>query len=144
MRGREAMASSITYRGGYKYQLVEDYSVRVPVIPDEDVRTEYIDLSTDGDLTIKRGYAWDGPSGPTIDTKDFMRGSLVHDALYQLMRQEYLSKDRWRAEADLELKRMCRQDGMSAIRAWWVHRGVRMGGDPSASPESRKPARRAP
>jgi hypothetical protein len=34
-----------------------------------------------------KGYAWNGPSGPTLDTRNFMRGSLVHDALYQLMRE---------------------------------------------------------
>ncbi len=30
------------------------------------------------------------PNGPTIETKTFMRASLVHDALYQLMREEHL------------------------------------------------------
>ena len=119
----------IRFRSGYKYQLVDEYSVRVNVIPDENIDTSFIALSTDGVLVIKRGYAWDGPSGPTFDTKNFMRGSLVHDALHQLMRQELLSNDRWREEVDLALKRMCREDGMSRFRAWWVHRGVRLGGD---------------
>ncbi len=136
--------SQIRYRSGYKYQLVDDYSVKVRVNPDESISTEFIALDKDGVLKIKQGYAWDGPSGPTIDTKNFMRGSLVHDALYQLMRQEKLSKARWRDEADLELKHICLEDGMSKIRAWWVHRGVRLGGDPSASPESRKKAHTAP
>lgn len=136
--------SRIRYRSGYKYQLAEGYSVKVRVIPQEPIRTEFIALGTDGTLMIKRGYAWDGPSGPTIDTRDFMRGSLVHDALYQLMRDAGLSKEQWRDEADLELKRICLEDGMCRLRAWWVHRGVRLGGDPSASPESRKPVRTAP
>ena len=134
----------IRYRSGYKYQLVEDYSGNVSIAPEVNIDTLYIVLSTEGNLLIKRGYAWDGPSGPAWDTKNFMRSSLVHDALYQLMRQELLSNDLWRAEADLELKRMCREDGMSRIRAWWVHRGVRIGGDPAASPESRKKIHTAP
>ena len=134
----------IRYRSGYKYQLVDEYSVRVSVIPDENIGTEFIDLNTDGILVIKRGYAWDGPSGPTIDTKNFMRGSLIHDALYQLMRQKHLSSGRWRVEADLDLKLICREDGMSRIRAWWVHLGVRLGGGPAASPESRKKIYAAP
>ena len=138
-------AEIIRYRSGYKYQLVEEYSVRVVVIPDEDIDTEFfIALSTDGVLVIKRGYAWDGPSGPTFDTKNFMRGSLVHDALYQLMRQGLLLTERWREAADLELWRICREDGMSRIRAWWVHRGLRLGGGPAASPESRKRTHTAP
>lgn len=134
----------IRYRSGYKYQLAEGYRGKVSVTPAEPINTEFIKLGTDGTLVIKRGYAWDGPSGPTIDTRNFMRGSLVHDALYQLMRDAGLSKEQWRAEADLELKRMCREDGMGRLRAWWVHRGVRLGGAPWASPESRKPIRTAP
>lgn len=134
----------IRYRSGYQYQLAEGYSLKVSVVPKEPIKTEFVALGTDGSLAIKRGYAWDGPSGPTIDTRNFMRGSLVHDALYQLMRDAGLSKEQWRDEADLELKRICLEDGMSSLRAWWVHRGVSVGGDPSASPDSQKPILTAP
>ena len=72
----------ISYKSGYKYQLYEDYAVMIGMIPPDDVVTDYIELNSDGLLTIRKGYAWDGPSGPTIDTLNFMRGSLVHDALY--------------------------------------------------------------
>ena len=143
-RAREATIGSIRYRSGYKYQLVEPYACRVAVLPEQDVDTEFIRLERDGHLLVKRGYAWDGPSGPTLDTRNFMRGSLVHDALYQLMRQEHLSFVRWREVADRELRRMCLEDGMSRLRAWWVYRAVRIGGGPSASPESAKPIRVAP
>ena len=144
-QGRWKMANArIRYRSGYKYQLVEGYSVKVSIIPTDPIKIEFITLGMDGTLVIKRGYAWDGASGPAIDTRNILRGSLVHDALYQLMRDAGLSKEQWRDEADLELKRICLEDGMSRPRAWWVHRGVRLGGDPSASPESRKPIRTAP
>ncbi len=63
---------------------------------------------------------WDGPSGLTIDTPNFMRGSLVHDTLYQLLRNE-LIEQKWRDEADEELRRICREDGMSKICANWVY-----------------------
>jgi len=138
------MSATITYRGGYKYQLVGDYAVDVATIPDADVETEYIALTTAGALTIRRGYAWDGPSGPSIHSKNFMRGSLVHDALYQLMRHEHLDKEVWRRHADLELKRICREDGMWPMRASWVYWAVRKWGDPSASPEGRKKTQTAP
>jgi hypothetical protein len=136
--------SQIEYRSGYKYQLHKEYRVKVSLHPTEDIDTDYIGLSKEGMLRIKRGYAWDGPSGPTIDTANFMRGSLVHDALYQLMRRNALDKDEWRDEADLELKRMCIEDGMSSVRAWWVHRGVRLGGGPAADPVSQKEIHKAP
>lgn len=75
----------ILYKEGYKYQLAEEYTISIPIKPDSNIISDYIDLNNDGELVIKKGYAWDGPSGPTIDSLNFMRGSLVHDALYQLI-----------------------------------------------------------
>ncbi len=114
----------IKYRGGYKYQLAEEYSVQVGIFPENDITTNFIDLNSNGALVIKKWYAWDGPSGPTIDTLNFMRGSLVHDALYQLMRNESLDREEYRIVADRELKRICIEDGMWQIRAWWVYNAV--------------------
>ncbi len=135
--------AQIRYRSGYKYQLVEQYTVRVSLTPGENIYTEFIDLSSSGELVIKQAYAWDGPSGPSIDSKNFMRGSLVHDALYQLMRQEP-PDERWRNEADLELKRICREDGMARFRAWYIYQAVCFGGGPAASPDSKKRTQTAP
>jgi hypothetical protein len=123
----------IKYRGGYKYQLAESYSVMTAIRDLDAAKIDhgFISLTPSGVLTIKKGYAWDGPSGPTIDTKNFMRGSLIHDALYQLMRERLLDVG-WRETADNELRRICREDGMSWVRAWWVYKGVRLGGEGSA------------
>lgn len=118
----------IRYQGGYKYQLFEEYVVTVGIAQANDIVTDFIDLSPVGRLVIKKGYAWDGPSGPTFDTLNFMRGSLVHDALYQLMRQKHLDRDVFRDEADDELEKICREDGMSWARSKWVHLGVRVFG----------------
>jgi hypothetical protein len=134
---------TIRYRSGYKYQLVEAYSVETEIRPDRLIDTDFIRLTPDGLLTVKFGYAWDGPSGPALDTRNFMRGSLVHDALYQLLREELLPGS-FREKADLELHRICREDGMSKFRAWYVLLGVRKGTGFAASPESRKPVRTAP
>jgi hypothetical protein len=136
-------ASTIVYRGGYKYQLVDDYQVRIDILPAAFILTPFIRLDTDGLLSIVSGYAWDGPSGPAIDTKNFMRGSLVHDALYQLMRERKLDPETQREPADRILQRICLEDGMSSIRAWWVYTGVRFGGGPAAT-EADKPPSKAP
>ena len=109
----------------YKYQLKEDYEIQIDIKPAEDINFEYLSLSSEGLLTIKKHYAWDGPSGPTIDTKNFMRGSLVHDALYQLMRLGALDHNVHRKRADEILREICLEDGMWRIRAWWVHFAVR-------------------
>ena len=133
----------IAYRGGYKYQLNQSYSIQTEIKPEEVFETDYLSLSLDGLLTVKKGYAWDGPSGPTIDTLNFMRGSLVHDAFYQLMRGRFLDKEEWREPADRLLQSHCKEDGMSSIRAWVVYLGVRFGGGPSADPANAKPVIRA-
>ena len=131
------------WKGGYKYQLREDYQCKVSIIPDSDIKKPFLELSKEGTLVIKKGYAWDGPSGPTLDTKNFMRGSLVHDALYQLLRKKDIDQ-KWRDEADQELKRICIEDGMWRIRAWYVYYAVRRWGDMAADPANSKKDHIAP
>lgn len=138
------MENPIWYRANYKYQLDQDYIIEIGIKPEFDIGTTYVELTREGQLTVFKSYAWDGPSGPTIDTDNFMRGSLVHDALYQLMREGWLEL-RCRDQADRELQRLCREDGMTALRAWWVYQGVKFGGGPAASKNEReRPTLRAP
>jgi len=110
----------IKYREGYKYQLAENYFINTNIRPEQDLETEYLRLAKTGLLLIKNGYAWDGASGPTIDTKSCMRGSLVHDALYQLMRLGLIDACN-RDYADELMRKICIEDGMWKIRAniWW-------------------------
>ncbi|UCC17174.1 MAG: hypothetical protein JSU58_01100 [Dehalococcoidales bacterium] len=135
----------IRYKSGYKYQLVEEYHVQTNICPPEDVMEKdgFILLTKEGMLTIKQWYAWDGPSGPTRDTPDFMRGSLVHDAFYQLLRQDKLDQS-MRDKADSELKRMCVEDGMNKWKATMVLFAVRKWGKMAADPASRKQPISAP
>lgn len=125
------------YRKGYKYQLVEDYSYPLGyAFAHDDVATTFLSIEQ-GTLTMYRGYAWDGPSGPTIDTANFMRGSLVHDALYQLMRYGLLDQA-LRKAADDELYRICLEDGMGKLRAWYVYKSVRLFARKAASRKNKK------
>lgn len=112
-------------------------------MPSASIETRFIGLSASGLLTIHPFYCWDGPSGPTFDTKTFMRGSLIHDALYQLMRQGYLSTS-FKAEADRELFRACIEDGMWKWRARMVLKGLQIGGRAATLPENRKTVLEAP
>lgn len=121
----------------YKYQLMKPYVQNVGV-PGYTSETPYLGLQDNGRLEIKTTYAWDGPSGPTLDTPDFMRGSLVHDALYQLIRMEVLPSS-LRAHADRLLREMCREDGMEWFRAWYVWLAIRLFGGSSAKPGTQKP-----
>ncbi len=108
----------------YKYQLTLDYSRQVKILPAKNIITKFIMLSTDGMLLIKNNYAWDGASGPAIDTKNFMLASLVHDALCQLIQTRMLDKSHQKA-ADKLLRKICLEQGMSRFRAWYVYYGVR-------------------
>ena len=107
----------IKYRSGYKYQLVDPYTVVLKFVkPREEINTQFIHLSGDGVLTVRPGYAWDGASGPTYDTKNSMRASLVHDALYQLIRIWRLPVG-IRDKCDAEFYNMLIEDGMDELRA---------------------------
>jgi hypothetical protein len=128
----------LRFKGFYKYQLVEDFVIKVPFTVARDIHTQYISLTRDGYLRIKNGYAWDGASGPVIDTRSNMRGSLVHDALYQLMRQGYLDREVYREVADGLFRDLCIEDGVSKFRAWIWYWGVFNFGEVNASPRSKK------
>ena len=52
----------------------------------------FVELSAEGMLQIFKGYAWDGVT-MWPDTHRTMFPSLVHDALYQLMRENSISKN---------------------------------------------------
>lgn len=116
---------SYSPRKEWKYKTDALIVIRTEVCPPTHIISEFIELSPDGKLSIHKGYAWDGPSGPALDTPSGMRASLVHDALYQLMRMGLLPMT-WRKQADLELRRIAREDGMSLIRSHYWYLAVRM------------------
>ncbi len=129
-------------RRKYKYNLHSDFEfdADIQVNEDADIQVnedkdgELLSITKSGKLVIKKGYSWDGPSGPTIDTKNFMQGSLVHDALYQLMREGVIAQHQ-RKRADEILREICIADKMSKLRAWYVYKAVRIGGASSAKPD---------
>jgi hypothetical protein len=140
---------TIYYRSGYRYQLASEYTVellRVEPDPKINAWTEWFGIyETDGrvGLWIKDGYAWDGPSGPAMDTKSAMRGSLIHDVLYQAIRLNLLPKDQRRG-ADEEYRRICIEDGMSYIRAWAHFTALRSFGGFAANPSAERRMETAP
>lgn len=82
------------------------------------VSTDSIDLYKDGTLVLHFRFRWNGASGPTFDTFKTMRASAVHDALYRLLQKRLIDeKVRW--QADLMLYRIMREDGASAVRAFY-------------------------
>lgn len=129
----------IKFRAGYKYSLWEAYHCQIG-IRGYYVRHHLFMLDADGWLTIYADYPWDGPSGPTIDTPSFMRGSLVHDALYEMLRLGLLPHDPCFHLANEELRKICIEDGMWRWRADYVFAAVEKFGNAAAalSPEKIK------
>jgi len=126
---------TLCYRrqAGYRYQTLEPFELRLhlplalaePACIRAPEGAPWVRLGRRGKLAIRAGYSWDGPRGPAIDTRDFMRASLVHDALYQLMRAGEIDHRHWRAWADRVLRDLVIADGMSSFRASYVHTVVR-------------------
>lgn len=132
----------VYYRTGYRHQLAEDFELDVSehgIFSDSPGGNDYVQLTLDGCLIVRKGYAWDGASGPAINTKSFVRPSLVHDALYQLIRMEVFTD---RLAADKLLGKMLREDSMiiadrqpwyarwplkalAVVRPLWVEAAVR-------------------
>jgi len=118
--------------------------MKTTIKPSEDVDTKFIKLDLNGNLTIVDGYAWDGPSGPVVDTKENMRASLVHDALYQLMRNRYITAKKYKDKADKLFKKICIEDGVPSKTAQIYYLGLKLGGKPSTEPKNKKEVHTAP
>ena len=108
----------------WKYRLYNTEVYPTGITLTNPVQTRYIDMTVDGVITVKRGYVYDGASGPTIDSKNTMLASLIHDALYQLMRGNLISRD-WRKRADEVLYEILIDKGMWKLRAKIWYRTVR-------------------
>ncbi|MGL4994742.1 MAG: hypothetical protein ACRC6G_01050 [Deefgea sp.] len=114
-------------RRSYKYTLAAPYLFECSINIDSEVNTYFIRLSKTGQLFINTAYSWDGASGPMPDLSCVMRASLIHDALYQLMREQHLPQS-YRSMADRLLYELCLADGMNPILAKCVYFCVRQFG----------------
>ena len=110
----------------YKYQLEADYSYPTR-IKGYLFKTPFLRMDKDGTLTLYKGYAWDGASGPMPDCKSIMRASMLHDALYQLIKMKALPPKAKRI-ADRILRREALKDGLPVFMGWIVYKAVVMFG----------------
>ena len=119
-------------RGSWKYLLEEDAEFSIENqrlwfrqedgqwLKHQIICNGFLSLSA-GKIRVHKGYCWDGPSGPTIDTEDSLRASLFHDALYQAMQAgvlPYLNRKR----SDRIFRSILKEDGMSYLRrsVWYT------------------------
>ena len=60
------------------------------------------------------------------------------------MREKLLGQNTTRKPADQLLQKMCKADGMSAFRAWWVYNILRIAGSFASVSNSHRPIVKAP
>ena len=124
------------YQKGFKYQLTEDYRV-LTSITGYDIDITWIKLEPDGYLTLKLGFAWDGSSGPTWDTKTCKRSSAEHDAFCRLMVYKLIPR-KLKNKIDKIYYNKCIKDGMWKIKAWWRYKALEKTGEIYVKPKNRK------
>lgn len=124
----------LTYRelDDYKYQVNEYFRIQTDILG-VSIVTGYVSLDIDGLLRIKVYYAWNG-SNWTRD-KRAMIASLVHDALYQLMRLGLLDRTVFRERADALYRDLCILEGTSKFEAVLRYQGLQWFGKSATYPE---------
>lgn len=131
------------YRAGYKYVLDENICVMTSVMPRTAVAMDHITLFQNGKICIEAGYAWDGASGPVPDTKWNMTASLVHDALYQLLRRDLLAYH-FKEAVDSTFRELCISGGVPKCLAWTYYKALQKFGHKAASRSAIKQVYHAP
>ena len=105
----------------YKFKVEENFSIELP-IKIADFEQPYA-TSKNGILEIKKGYAWDGASGPVINTQNTLIASLVHDVLYQAMRLNLIKPNKVnRKIADKNFFEILKMNGVNSVRrtVWYL------------------------
>lgn len=137
------MTKCIVFNRGYNYQLKRRYSISTPLRPDRAVGNDFVSLTASGKLTLQAAYAWDGASGAP-DLASVMRASLVHDGLYQLIREGLLDANDFRDDADELFYELCVEDGLQKALARAAYLAIRELGAGFADPANDRPPTYAP
>jgi hypothetical protein len=136
------MDGQLYFHDGYRFKTSRPRQYQTPILA-RCVGNAFVGLAADGVLTIAADYAWDGASGPVPQTRRVMRASVIHDALYQLMREHELAPA-WRKAADQVFRDTCIADGMPRLIAWTYYAAVRAFGARHIDPKTRRPELVAP
>lgn len=135
------MRNTVVYYHGYDYQLRQDAWFNTSVVG-YNIDTEYATLSVNGKLKVKKNFGSDGATG-IWDTKHVIPGSMVHDALYMLLRMGLLPRSE-RDNADRTLEAVCIESGMWKWYAKIIYLGVKFFAAAAAHPDHRRKEYTAP
>lgn len=135
------------YRSGYKYQLAEEFVAQIDfelghvhrnglIITDIEDVDEFAWVA-DGLIKVRKGYAWDGATCAP-DWEWVMIPALVHDTLYQLIRENYLPQDR-RRDVDVVFLELMVERKPRSVMPYLFYFAVRWFGKKAAMPKSARP-----
>lgn len=127
-------SGKIYYEKGKKFQSTRDCLIKT-LVTGYNIETDFCKLTPDGLLLIYKGWAWDGASGG-VDTKKTIRASASHDALYKLMRMEFLPRSE-QENSDLTLREVMRRDKAIIPRTWAWFTALSWFGGKNTDPENR-------
>jgi hypothetical protein len=133
----------VKYKEGYKFQTVGDTTLFIGITPPKSLLFQWAILSNNGWLTIIHDYAWNGMSGIPLNIKSTMRGVVVHDVTYQMIRLGFLDIA-WKDKADQNLRDMCIEDGLPKFMAATIYKAVQKFGLSSTAPKAEPETMEAP
>ena len=124
------------YRKGFKYQIAEDLILQTSFRPESNIYSDFCCLTMNGELLLKRGFAWDGASGPVVDRKSNMIAGAGHDGLYRLMRKGLLDHNLW-PEADAMFAKWLKDNGAWALTIKIDSLGLKIANGAAANPSNK-------
>jgi len=131
---------------GHKWMLEDQWEFKTDLRIDLPNDVDYLELGSKkaqfygktGWIILKPGFTWDGPSGPTIDTDNWLKPSAEHDALYAGLKfgvfKDYdvtleglkLNHEQIRKYADDLMYERLVENGVHEFRAGYSWAGVRV------------------
>ncbi len=119
------------YKSGYRYVSQETVLVNVGPALHAPVSSAFASIAAEK-LCVMAKYAWDGASFTPFKwlgtPKAWLTPSLVHDALYQLIRDGLMDRQ-YREAADRLFRDMLIERGVWRWVAWVAYYAVRVGGN---------------
>lgn len=118
----------IAYVKADKFILGRDEFFSLPFKPKETIRTSYCTFYDNGDLHIKRGFLWSA-NFPAINTENTKPASLLHDCIYNLIKDGFLPREPYREHGDRLLYDVLIECNVLQYRAFAWYKAVQLGGD---------------
>ena len=115
--------SALVYEklNNWKYRLLQPALIAIETkLETETVISHAYFTITPYGVWLNAGYAWDGASGPVIQTESTKVPSAVHDALCQSIDLSLLPES-YRKTADRIYYTLCQRYNMHPIRAWYQY-----------------------